>query len=389
MEQGRIRWAIWGPIIGFVLLFFILRYAVNEFSADKLVLSDDHSVSTLQEVAIEQSMVMTATEEIDTEISATDETGDAAAPAEDVAEAALDVTAPVTATEGITETAPITGVAVITEAGELTTTAGMTAGTEVTGTAGVTVTESVTETVTEAPVAEAEPVEPGSIWILGSFNGERPLGGWPIISTVSADGSITGSAGCNYYNASFTRDGDTVSVAVPTSTRMVCASDVAMAQENAFLSALTRVNTIDEQEITLTLSGEGVEMIFVSLELLATRSWLVTELRNEEGEIVEPLSDSAITANFDILDMEVSGLDGCRNYSAGFNIQGDLVIIEPPVVSPTGVGRIACEPGNEAAVQGQAYLAALEEARLYNLTQESFQLFNENHELLVSFTPAQ
>ncbi|MEZ4554964.1 MAG: META domain-containing protein [Caldilineaceae bacterium] len=276
----------------------------------------------------------------------------------------------------------MTGTEVVTGTGGIT-------GTEiVTGTEVVTGTETLTttETVSATEVVEAVP---GTVWVMTSLNGESALGGWPVITTVGADGSITGSAGCNYYNASYTTEGDTVSVAVPTSTRMICASDAAMAQETAFLNALTKVTTIDEQEARLTLTGPDVEITFVSIDVLGTTSWLVSEFRNEAGEMVTPLADSAITANIDLEAEQISGLNGCENYAGNFTLQNDLVIIDAPVLTPAGTGTLACEPGGDLELQGQAYITALPNARLFALTNDTLQFFDENHELLISYVPAE
>lgn len=366
------RWAVLGPIIGFILLYFILRFAVDNFRADSLVLQDEHGVSTLQEVAIASSTEMTATVEGETEAGAEGEAATEGAP---------------DASEAVSTTETITGTTAMTGTGEITATGGITAGAGITGTADITGTEAISET--ETAVADAEAEEPGTVWVMQTLNGEDALGGWPIIAVVGADGAITGSAGCNYYNASFTTEGDAVSVAVPTSTRMVCASESAMTQENAYLAALTKVTNFDQQDLNLTLSGDDVEITFVSLEILYNLSWLASEYRNEAGEMVEPLADSAITAHFSLTEETISGLDGCNNYEAAFTVQGDLVIMDAPVVTPAGAGTLECEPGGELDAQAQAYLSALQEARLFSLSEDTLTFFDEGHEAVVSFAPAE
>ncbi|MCB0131597.1 MAG: hypothetical protein KDD78_12140, partial [Caldilineaceae bacterium] len=49
MQQDRLRWAIIGPIIGFILLYFVLRFAVTQFSADRHALGE-FGVATISEV---------------------------------------------------------------------------------------------------------------------------------------------------------------------------------------------------------------------------------------------------------------------------------------------------------------------------------------------------
>jgi heat shock protein HslJ len=85
----------------------------------------------------------------------------------------------------------------------------------------------------------ANPLE-GDWNVTGYNNGNEAVGS-PIVGTeltaTFTEDQVSGSAGCNQYNGSYTLDGDTVTIGPLATTRMACEQDV-MDQETAFLTAL-------------------------------------------------------------------------------------------------------------------------------------------------------
>jgi heat shock protein HslJ len=66
-----------------------------------------------------------------------------------------------------------------------------------------------------------------------------PLLGTQITATFREDGTLTGSAGCNAYNATFTTDRGKIEISMPAATRKHCAMpEGVMEQEAAYLAAL-------------------------------------------------------------------------------------------------------------------------------------------------------
>ena len=77
----------------------------------------------------------------------------------------------------------------------------------------------------------------------------------------TADGTVSGSAGCNRYSGSYTWAGDQLSFSPLASTKMACADDV-MAQEGAFLASMQEVATFAIEGTQLTLSdGSGALLL--------------------------------------------------------------------------------------------------------------------------------
>jgi heat shock protein HslJ len=85
------------------------------------------------------------------------------------------------------------------------------------------------------------------------------IAGTEISATFADDGTLTGSAGCNSYRATYTLAGGDLRIGAPVATKMACTSPAGvMEQEQAYLTALpqTRGYEIDGNGLTL-LTAEG------------------------------------------------------------------------------------------------------------------------------------
>lgn len=70
------------------------------------------------------------------------------------------------------------------------------------------------------------------------------IDGSEIAFEITEDGKITGSAGCNTFNTSFTQDGGEISLGLIATTRMACAEpEGIMEQEAVFIEALSSAST--------------------------------------------------------------------------------------------------------------------------------------------------
>ena len=97
----------------------------------------------------------------------------------------------------------------------------------------------------------------GTTWTLTTITSgdavSSVLMGTDVTAEFTADGTVSGSAGCNRYNGSYTWAGDQLSFSPLASTKMACADDV-MAQENAFLTSMQEVASFAIEGSQLTLS---------------------------------------------------------------------------------------------------------------------------------------
>jgi len=65
-------------------------------------------------------------------------------------------------------------------------------------------------------------------WLVTSYNNGKealvsPLAGSEITLLFGADGMVSGSTGCNNYSASYTLEGDALTIGPAAVTRMMCA----------------------------------------------------------------------------------------------------------------------------------------------------------------------
>lgn len=100
----------------------------------------------------------------------------------------------------------------------------------------------------------------GSIWYLNSYDDGSgtflyPLGGTEITASFS-DETMSGSAGCNHYSASYTVEDKSMTIGQIAVTEMFCLDpEGVMAQETRFLEGLqqTASYSIDTYQRALTL----------------------------------------------------------------------------------------------------------------------------------------
>jgi heat shock protein HslJ len=84
----------------------------------------------------------------------------------------------------------------------------------------------------------------GTSWQVTAVNNRRQavvsvLAGTTLTMAFGNDGKLSGSAGCNNFNAAFRAEGRALSITAPVATRMMCAQpEGRMAQETQFLAAL-------------------------------------------------------------------------------------------------------------------------------------------------------
>jgi heat shock protein HslJ len=87
----------------------------------------------------------------------------------------------------------------------------------------------------------------GTNWILESFHTadavSSVLTGTSITAVFGPDGTVSGSAGCNRYFASYTMTETSLSIGTAGSTKMACGTPGMMQQESTYLSLLSQTKT--------------------------------------------------------------------------------------------------------------------------------------------------
>jgi heat shock protein HslJ len=106
---------------------------------------------------------------------------------------------------------------------------------------------------TNTPVPPPPPLA-GS-WNLLQLNGQ-PLVDGTVINASFNGGQVTGSGGCNTYNASFSTNGNNVSISYPTSTQIACPPEI-LDQETRYFQALSGVATYENTGSNLIFRDGG------------------------------------------------------------------------------------------------------------------------------------
>ena len=119
----------------------------------------------------------------------------------------------------------------------------------------------------ETEVHRYSPATPLGSWeVTGLLRGDAfasPLAGTELTARFGTDGTLSGTAGCNRYTASFTSEKGAVQIATPAATRMACAEPAGvMEQEANYLALLATAAryTVDGRSLEL-LARDGTRLV--------------------------------------------------------------------------------------------------------------------------------
>lgn len=204
----------------------------------------------------------------------------------------------------------------------------------------------------------------GSQWALtayGAAGEETPiLPETRITLEFGDDNQAAGTGGCNAYNTSYTVDSQFITFSAVVSTRMACAEESIMEQEQAYFNALQAATTykLISDQLVITY-GESQQLIFSRVNPLSETQWQL-ESYGVAGEETPVVADSAVTLAFDVENAAGSG--GCNSYSTSYTLdRGNITFSE--IVSTL----MAC--ADDLMAQEQAYFDALQTASSYELAE--------------------
>jgi heat shock protein HslJ len=219
----------------------------------------------------------------------------------------------------------------------------------------------------------------GTRWVLGAAADLGVPTAGVAVTAEFDDQRVTGSSGCNSYNASYETDGEELTIGPVAGTRMAC-GPAPTAVEQAYLARLERVAFYEIDQGELTLSGPDRAALLVYERSTGSEailgSWTATNYYS--GDAVESVANgSTLTAEFTA--DQVSGDGGCNTFSASVDTT-DTTIRMGPFASTLR----ACE---DPALQDQetAYLAALELARTYRVTGDQLELLRADGGIAATF----
>jgi heat shock protein HslJ len=198
----------------------------------------------------------------------------------------------------------------------------------------------------------------------------------------AADGSFSGSTGCNRLVGQYTQNGSSLTMTPGPMTKMACPADVT-AQENAILAALPKVASFTSGTALVLTAADGATLLTYSAgtATLAGTSWTATGINNGKGAVVAQAGTDNVTIDFGT-DGTVSGSSGCNTYNGNYTADAGTISF-----GPLAQTMKACE---DAIMQiEQQYTAALAASTVYQLEGSTLTLRDASGATQVTFAQSQ
>ena len=228
---------------------------------------------------------------------------------------------------------------------------------------------AATQPATQTPIT--------GVWDLVSYNNgkgaiQTVITGSQTTADFRADWKLSGTGGCNQYNAEYTTTASNgITITQPINTLMACAEPV-MQQETQYLSLLQQATKYEISGDQLTMFDKnGVKLLIYKkqVSIPITGTWNLFNYNNGKGAIQSVIIDSKTTAVFGS-DWKLSGNGGCNQYSAGYTTTASNGIT---ITQPTSTMMACAEPVMQQETQ---YLSLLPTAAKYEISGDQLTLFN-------------
>jgi heat shock protein HslJ len=203
-------------------------------------------------------------------------------------------------------------------------------------------------------------------WVLVSYGDPASPTAVPVGTVITAvftpDGYVSGYSGCNQYSASYSLNGQQITIGTVAMTQMACSTG--MEVEQNYLSSLGTAQeyAISGQQLTVTYNQNAGVLTYTAANVpLEYSLWTLTTMNGQ------PIpAETSITATFTPGETPnagtVGGSSGCNTYNAAYTLDGSNITVEAPAMT-----MMACETGMDTE---QAYLQALQ-------VSESYQIFGD------------
>lgn len=209
-----------------------------------------------------------------------------------------------------------------------------------------------------ATTAASAPTLDGSNWIVSHINGTATIEDHEPTITF-AEGKASGSATCNRFAGGYTQNDAALSFTQTAVTQMMCADDLWMAQEAAFLTALASVATVRASDTVVELLDADRQIALtlypVTDEPLEGTTWQLSGILTKDA-LSSPVSDGSVTLT--IKDGKLSG-KACNRFS-GTVEAADGTFKAGPLAST----KMACK-SKELTKEESAVLKTLQAATTY------------------------
>jgi heat shock protein HslJ len=208
--------------------------------------------------------------------------------------------------------------------------------------------------------------------------------GLQVTALFTAEGQVSGFAGCNQFSGEYNAASDgTLSISPLASTMMFC--EQGMDVESAYLAALQAAKSFafpQPTRLEITYTGStGADQLLVFTEgqsSLTGNTWVL--LAYGETAAPTPVPDGTVVTAIFADDGVLSGNSGCNTYAATYTTQDDRMTITPP-----GSTMMACPSGMQVEA---AFLEALPQVQTYTITGRTLSLSYNDGQSALTFTSA-
>jgi heat shock protein HslJ len=234
--------------------------------------------------------------------------------------------------------------------------------------------EAVVEQPTAAPPEQTSPAGPalaGTAWVLTSLNGSPALEGATVTLQFGADGTASGTDGCNRYSTTFTEDGASLTFTPAAGTMMMCPEpEGVMEQASAFAAALAATTnfSVNQSQLALLAGNQIVATFTADVQALAGSDWNVTMYNNGREAVVGVIEGTDLTVLFGD-NGELSGSAGCNQFIGDYTVSGNTIQI-----GQLGSTMRFCAEPEGTMEQEQAFLAALQSAATFRIEGDNLEL---------------
>jgi heat shock protein HslJ len=207
----------------------------------------------------------------------------------------------------------------------------------------------------------------GKIWKATEIAGVTTVlatKGYEATAAFASD-AVSGSGTVNRFSAGYTTEaGDKITIAQPAATLMAGPPD-AMAQEQAYFSALEKATRFAVTADSLTLTDdEGATLVmYVAVQptALTGTEWQALATDNGKGGLQSLAASSEITAVF-AADGSLTGNASVNRYTGAYTTSGaGQMAVEPQIMTTKMAGP------EDLMAQEAAYLAALPRTATYTI----------------------
>lgn len=207
--------------------------------------------------------------------------------------------------------------------------------------------------------------------MIAGMGTSNALPGTTINATFADDGTVSGTAGCNNYVASYQSGVNTLTIGTMATTQMTCNSPTGiMNQEQIFLTNLRAAATFTITGDLLSISDSNGKTLLtfrkggntVSPLPFAGISWELVTYKGSAGSMIGVNPHTTVTALFGA-DGNITGSAGCNSYNGSYTHRRQNGIS----IGPLATTLMYCG-GPGVMDQETIYLANLQAATSYKVT---------------------